>query len=76
MKIFDKVKGMLGAFGEWASVMAPVVGLFLFAHHENVHVNDRLDQHMIEINKRADMINQRADVLHQEFIDLLKEMRK
>jgi len=55
--------------GEWASLMATVIGCFLFVHHETVHVNERLDDHM-------EAINRRCDELHKEFYELLKEMRK
>lgn len=55
--------------GEWATLMATVIGCFLFVHHENVHLNERLDSHIVQINKRADN-------LHTEFYELLKEMRK
>ena len=62
--------------GEWASLMATIIACFLFVHHENVHVNQRLDNHIEAINRRADECNKRSDELHKEFYELLKEMRK
>ena len=62
--------------GEWASLMATIIACFLFVHHENVHVTERLDHHIEQINKRVDKVNERADDLHREFYELLKEMRK
>lgn len=69
MELLSKVKEKWGIFGEWASIIAPVFGLFLYVHHENVRVNERLDDHITAIH-------QRCDLLHQEFIGLLKELRK
>lgn len=74
--MLKKIKDKWGAFGEWASIVAPVLGLFLYIHHENIRINERLDNHITAINQRSDAINQRCDLLHHEFIDLLKEMRK
>jgi len=72
---------------EWATLMATVVGLFLFVHHENVHLTgrldtstQRLDAHIEQINRRVDesnsQLNNRCDELHKEFYDLLKETRR
>lgn len=61
---------------EWFTLMAAVLGCFLFVHGEAVHTNDRLDAHMEAINRRVDAANTRSDELHKEFYDLLKEMRK
>jgi hypothetical protein len=55
--------------GEWIGLMATIIGCFLFVHHESLHVTERLDQHIGQINKRC-------DELHKEFYDLLKEMNK
>ena len=76
MEILSKVKDKWGIVGEWLTIMAPIFGLFLYCHHENTRVNERLDNHITSINLRSDQINQRCDLLHQEFIDLLKELRK
>ena len=65
----EKLKTTFGAVGEWISIVGPIFGLFLYVHHENVHLNDRLDLHMHEIHKRS-------DELHKEFYELLKERRK
>jgi chaperonin cofactor prefoldin len=62
--------------GEWLGLMATIVGCFLFVHHETVHVTERLDEHITQINRRCDEINKRADELHKEFYDLLKEIRR
>lgn len=62
--------------GEWLGLMATIVGCFLFVHHESVHVTERLDRHIADINKRCDDLNKRSDELHKEFYDLLKEMKK
>lgn len=76
MELLRKAKEKWGAVGEWASIVGPIFGLFLFVHHENTILshrldvtNQRIDAHFIEINKRA-------DILHHEFIDLLKEKRE
>lgn len=76
---------------EWFALMATLIGCFLFVHHENVNLtnrldshiqtsNKRLDDHMEAINRRADesstQLNRRCDELHKEFYDLLKEMRR
>lgn len=55
--------------GEWLGLMATIVGCFLFVHHESVHVTERLDRHITDINRRT-------DELHKEFYELLKEMKK
>lgn len=68
MEILEKVKEKWGAFGEWISIVAPIFGIFLYVHNENVHINNRIDTHIVEINKRCDL-------LHHEFIELLKENR-
>lgn len=82
MEILKKAKETWGAFGEWASIVGPIVGLFLYLHHENNNLTNRLDStnsRIDETNKRIDTnfieINKRADILHNEFIDLLKERR-
>jgi hypothetical protein len=62
--------------GEWIAMMSVVVGLFVFSHHDIKHVNERLDSHILQINRRVDDINKRADDLHQEFYELLREMRR
>lgn len=69
MEILKKIKYKWGAFGEWASIMTPLVILFLYIHHENTSLHERLDNHITAIN-------QRCDLLHHEFIALIKEMRK
>lgn len=61
--------------GEWATLMAAVLGCFLFVHKENIHINERLDAHIAQINKRCDQLNARTDELHREFYELLREMR-
>jgi len=71
---------------EWFALMATVIGCFLYVHKENVHLTDRLDGHIEQINRRVDESNaqlnrrcdelsKRSDDLHKEFYDLLKEMR-
>jgi hypothetical protein len=64
---------------EWVALMTTMIGCFLFVHSESVHTNERLDNHIEAINRRADQIsadnNKRADELHKEFYELLKEMR-
>lgn len=66
--------------GEWASIIATVLACFLFVHHENVHLTERLDSHIQQINRRVDesnaQLNNRCDQLHKEFYELLKEIRK
>ena len=83
MELLKKAKEQWGAIGEWFSIAAPVLGLFLFVHHENITLGHRLDatnQRLDSTNQRIDThfveINKRADLLHQEFIDLIKERRK
>ena len=83
MGMLEKAKEKLGIFGEWASIMAPVFALFLWVHHENIiltnrldQTNTRLDQTNVRIDKHFIEINKRSDQLHQEFIDLLKERGK
>mgnify|MGYP001609186614 CR=1 FL=1 len=71
-----KMKEKLGALGEWLSIVGPIFALFLYIHHENVHLTERLDNHIEAINRRADCLNNRLDDLHTEFYELLKEMRK
>lgn len=68
---------------EWLTLMAAVIGCFIFVHHESVHTNERLDAHMAanarradDANRRSDEANRRSDELHKEFYELLKEMRK
>jgi hypothetical protein len=65
---------------EWLTLMGAMVGCFLFVHHENALLTQRLDTHISESNKRLDdhitQINSRCDDLHKEFYELLKEMRK
>jgi len=62
--------------GEWVALMASIIGCFLFVYHENVHVTQRLDDHILQINTRCDQLHKRTDELHKEFYELLKEMRK
>lgn len=73
--------------GEWLALMTVVVGLFLYVHHENIIITQRLDNHMEAINRRVDEsnnriddtikeTNRRSDELHNEFYELLKETRK
>lgn len=80
MHFLSRLKEKMGPLGEWLSIMGPLLAMFIFVHHENVHLTDRLDTHIIEMNKRLDShfieINKRADILNQEFIDLLKERRE
>lgn len=61
---------------EWVTLMATLIGCFLFVHNENVHVTQRLDAHIETINRRVDDANKRSDDLHKEFYSLLKEMNK
>lgn len=65
---------------EWIALMTLVIGCFLFCYRESIHTNDRLDNHMEAINRRADDLsresNKRADELHKEFYDLLKEVKR
>jgi hypothetical protein len=65
---------------EWFTLMAALVGCFIFVHNESVHTNERLDAHIEQINKRVDdsnnQLNKRCDELHKEFYELLKESRK
>lgn len=68
MEIGSKIKNWIW-HGEWIVFMGVLTYLFVFVHHENVHLNERLDSHMAQINTRS-------DDLHKEFYDLLKEMRK
>lgn len=63
----NRIKGWV-YHAEWLTLVSVVVGLFLFVHHESVHTNERLDNHIEQINRRT-------DDLHKEFYDLLKEMR-
>lgn len=76
MKMLEKVKEKWGAFAEWISIMAPIFGLFLWVHHENISLSHRLDQTNVRIDTHFIEINKRSDQLHQEFIDLLKERGK
>lgn len=83
MEILANSKELWGAFGIWASIVGPIFGLFLFVHRENAALSDSLDKtnnRMDQTNKRIDdhfiEINKRSDQLHQEFIDLLKELKK
>jgi len=69
MKLTENAKEKFGVIGEWASIVGPIFALFLYIHHENVALTNRLDNHIYEINKRT-------DDLHKEYYDLLKEMRK
>jgi hypothetical protein len=69
--------------GQWLTLMAAVIGCFLFVHHENVEMVERLDSHTVRldnhieaINRRVDDSNRRTDELHKEFYELLKEMRR
>lgn len=61
---------------EWVTLMSALIGCFLFVHHESVHTNQRLDNHIEAINRRVDESNKRSDDLHKEFYELLKEMRR
>lgn len=61
---------------EFAAIITTVITLFLFLHHEHVHLSDKFDLHAQEINKRCDEIHKRCDDLHKEFYDLLKQMNK
>jgi cell division protein FtsL len=61
--------------GEWLGLMATIIGCFLFVHNEAIHVTERLDGHIEQINRRVDESNKRSDDLHKEFYELLKEMR-
>lgn len=72
---FSKLTGFLKLHGEWASLMATLLACFSFVLHQTVQTNDRLDRHMQEIHTRVDTANQRSDTLHQEYFELLKEMR-
>lgn len=54
---------------EWATLMATLIGCFVFVFHQSQHTNNRLDDHM-------EAINRRCDELHKEFYDLLKETRR
>jgi hypothetical protein len=69
MQITDKAKEKLGTLGEFAAWYAPLIGLFLFFYSQTSAMNHRIDETIRSGNERADR-------LHQEFIDLLKEMRK
>jgi hypothetical protein len=76
MKITDKMKLYFGAFGEWASIVGPIFVLFLYVHHENVHLAERLDTQITTANQNFFEIHKRCDELHKEFYDLLKEKNK
>jgi hypothetical protein len=72
---------------EWFALMATVITCFLFVHRENVHLTERLDNHIEAINRRVDESNnridnsiresnRRSDEIHRDFCDLIKETRK
>lgn len=80
MRITDKAKEKLGAVGEWVAYFTPLIVMFGFFITQNVHMNARIDETIRSTNARIDetirSTNARADTLHQEFMDLLKEMRR
>jgi len=53
---------------EWVTLMATVIGCFIFCFRESQRTNDRLDAHNTAINARC-------DDLHKEFYLLLKEKK-
>ena len=72
---------------EWITLMVGLIGCFVFVHHENVHVTERLDNHIEAINRRVDEANhridssiadnnRRSDEMRNEFYELLKEIRR
>lgn len=65
---FSRLTGFLKIHGEWASLMLVILGGAGFLHHQDSRMTDRLDSHMSQINNRV-------DILHQEYFELLKEMR-
>jgi hypothetical protein len=86
MKTADKIKFWTPS-GEWLATMATFVGCFLFVHHENSALTQRLDDHMNEIHKRCDDLHKRSDEManqaakerrenEQRFYDLLKELHR
>lgn len=83
MKITEKTKEKLGVFGEWVAYYSPLVVMFIFFYNQMTTItsrldatNARIDQTIQITNARIDDCNKRADMLHQEFIDLLKEMKR
>jgi uncharacterized coiled-coil DUF342 family protein len=87
MQITDKAKEKLDYLKEWTAWYAPLIALFVFFYSQTSAMNHRIDATIQSTNQRidetirigherADQCNARADQLHQEFTDLLKEMRK
>lgn len=81
-KLSEKIKDKLNSLGELIGVFVPMTLLFGYVHHENVHINERLDSTIMgfqrsidEVHKRCDEQSRRSDQLHKEYYDLLKEMR-
>lgn len=74
-KVMEKNMKAWVYHGEWLGLMATIIGCFLFVHHENVRITERLDNHITQINKRCDDLHKRSDDLHKEFYSLLNEMR-
>src|SRR5580698_9159297 len=42
LALTQRLKERLGPIGEWLSIVGPVLALFVWVHHENTHLNDRL----------------------------------
>lgn len=76
MQITDKAKEKLGTLGEFAAWYAPLIALFVFFYSQTSAMNHRIDATNCRIDETIRSGNARADQLHQEFIELLKELRR
>lgn len=74
--ITGTIKEKLGPFGEIFAYVASLVGLFMFFHHENVILTQRVDDALYHFHRSIDEAHKRTDMLHHEFIELLKEKNK
>lgn len=83
LKMWDYIKE--------SSLVIIVAGLFIYMHHDNVNLGNRLDKHIEAINRRTDQIaadsnkridqlssdtTKRIDEMHKEFCELIKEVNK
>ena len=80
MELTEKIKDKFGWFGEWVSIVGPVLAMFLFVHHENVNLTNRLDQHISDIHRRTDELDKKwseqFSKMDERFYELLKDARK
>lgn len=58
---------------EWMSLMGAILACFLFVHNEAVHITERLDGHIAEVNRNFTEIHKRCDMLTKELLDYRKE---